>query len=85
MRENIRERVLEIAEYIIDRDATVRSAATIFDVSKSTVHSDMTKRLPAIDGGLYKQVKVVLDKNREERHIRGGEMTKQKYSKVRKL
>ena len=83
MRENIKERVLEIAGYIIEHDATVRSAATVFDVSKSTVHTDMTKRLPSLDATAYKKVKVVLDKNREERHIRGGEMTKQKYSKMR--
>ena len=83
MRENIKERVMEIAGYIIEHDATVRSAATVFDVSKSTVHSDMTKRLPTIDVGTYKKVKVVLDKNSEERHIRGGEMTRQKYCKMR--
>ena len=83
MRENIRERVLDIAGYIIEHDATVRSAASVFDVSKSTVHSDMTKRLPAIDLSTYKRVKVILDRNREERHIRGGEMTRQKYSKIR--
>ena len=83
MRENIEERVLDIAGYIIEHDATVRSAATVFDVSKSTVHFDMTKRLPKIDAGTYKKVKSILDRNREERHIRGGEMTKQKYSKMR--
>ena len=83
MRENIKERVLNIAGYIIEHDATVRSAASVFDVSKSTVHSDMTKRLPRIDGGTYKKVKAILHKNREERHIRGGEMTRQKYSKMR--
>jgi len=83
MRENIRERVLEIAAYIIEHDATVRSAAAVFDVSKSTVHSDMTKRLPVIERSTYKRVKTILDKNREERHIRGGEMTRQKYSKMR--
>ncbi|MBQ9370341.1 MAG: sporulation transcriptional regulator SpoIIID [Clostridia bacterium] len=83
MRENIEERVLEVAAYIIEHDATVRSAAIVFDVSKSTVHSDMTKRLPRIDGSTYKKVKVILDRNREERHIRGGEMTRQKYSKMR--
>ena len=82
MRENIEERVLDIAGYIIEHDATVRNAARVFDVSKSTVHFDMTKRLPAIDGERYKKVKGILEKNREERHIRGGEMTRQKYSKM---
>lgn len=83
MRENIKERVMNIAEYIVEHGATVRNAAGVFDVSKSTVHSDMTTRLKGMDVGLYKKVKVVLDKNREERHIRGGEMTRQKYSKMR--
>ena len=83
MRENIRERVLEIAGYIAEHGATVRRAAEIFDVSKSTVHSDMVKRLPRIDAVLYEEVKAILDKNKEERHLRGGEMTKQKYRKMR--
>ncbi|MBP5404386.1 MAG: sporulation transcriptional regulator SpoIIID [Clostridia bacterium] len=83
MRENIKERVMDIAQYIVLHGATVRKAASVFDVSKSTVHSDMTTRLKRMDVGLYKKVKVVLDKNREERHIRGGEMTRQKYTKMR--
>jgi len=83
MRENIKERVLETAEYIIEKQATVRSAAQAIGVSKSTVHSDMTVRLPHLDGGAYKMVKAILDKNREERHLRGGEKTRQKYSKMR--
>ena len=83
MRENIKERVLEIAGYIAESGATVRSAAKVFDISKSTVHSDMVKRLPQVDAVLYAEVKAILDKNREERHLRGGEMTKQKYSKMR--
>ena len=83
MRENIRERVLEIAGYIAESGATVRSAAKVFDISKSTVHSDMVKRLPKVDAVLYAEVKAILDKNREERHLRGGEKTKQKYSKMR--
>lgn len=83
MRENIKERVIEIAAYIIENEATVRTAARAFDISKSTVHSDMTVRLPVLDRGSYKKVKTILDKNREERHIRGGESTKEKYSKMR--
>ena len=83
MRENIKERVTEIAAYIIEHDATVRAAALVFDVSKSTVHSDMTARLPHIDAESYRQVKKILDKNREERHVRGGESTKQKYRNMR--
>lgn len=83
MRESIKERVIEIAAYIIEQEATVRSAALAFDVSKSTVHSDMTVRLPHLDAASYKAVKAILNKNREERHIRGGESTKEKYSRIR--
>jgi len=83
MRENIKERVIEIAGYIIEHDATVRAAALVFDVSKSTVHSDMTVRLPRIDEASYRLVKKILDKNREERHVRGGESTKLKYRNMR--
>lgn len=85
MKDCIKERVLEIASYIINTGATVRKAADIFDVSKSTVHSDMTARLPYIDGCMYKNVAKILLTNKEERHIRGGEKTKQKYSKMRVL
>ena len=83
MRENICERVLEIGSYIAESGATVRDAAKKYDVSKSTVHSDMVLRLPLLDRALYEKVRVVLNINREERHIRGGEKTKQKYSKMR--
>ena len=83
MRQSIKERVLKTAEFIVEKQATVRSAAQAMGVSKSTVHSDMTVRLPYFDGGAYKEVKAILDKNKEERHIRGGENTRQKYSKMR--
>jgi len=83
MRESIKDRVLRIAAYIIETGATVRQAAALFDVSKSTVHSDMTVRLPECDQESYRIVKKILDKNREERHIRGGEKTKQKYRNMR--
>ncbi len=84
MRENIEERVLKIAAYVLQTGGTVRDAAKEFDVSKSTVHSDLVKRLPKTDAALYKKVKIVLEKNLRERHIRGGEKTRQKYSKMRK-
>ena len=83
MRESIKERVIEIASYVMEKGATVRAAAEVFDVSKSTVHSDMTVRLPLLDAGSYKKVKTILDKNREERHVRGGESTRQKYRNMR--
>ena len=83
MRENIKQRVSDIATYIIESGATVRRAASLFDVSKSTVHTDMTVRLRTLDASRYKIVKEILNKNREERHIRGGESTKKKYCKIR--
>ena len=84
MKESINERVLKIAAYLIETGATVRDAARAFDVSKSTVHSDMVHRLPKLDAAAYKKVKEVLKTNLNERHLRGGEKTKQKYSKMRR-
>ena len=71
-----------LGEYIVESNATVREAAKIFSISKSTVHKDVTERLYNENRQLYKQVKVVLEKNKSERHIRGGEATKQKYLKT---
>ncbi|AFS77291.1 stage III sporulation protein D [Gottschalkia acidurici 9a] len=79
MKEYIEERALEIAKYIIKKKSTVRQTATIFGVSKSTVHKDVTERLPKINPLLAGKVKWVLDMNKAERHIRGGEATKLKY------
>ncbi len=73
------ERAKEFARYIIDNNATVRKTAGEFKISKSTVHKDVSYRLKTIDYELYKKVKTVLDKNLEERHIRGGIATKNKY------
>ena len=75
----ISERVTTEAEYIIETNSTVRSAASHFDISKSTVHKDVTERLKTIDKELYSKVRLVLDKNLSERHIRGGIATKNKY------
>ena len=83
MKESIKERVYQIAAYIMESGATVRAAARVFDVSKSTVHTDMTVRLPVLDKGSARVVQAILNKNREERHIRGGESTKRKYGKMR--
>ncbi|MGI6567548.1 MAG: sporulation transcriptional regulator SpoIIID [Firmicutes bacterium] len=83
MRDYIRQRVLEIGTYIIDTKATVRQAASVFGVSKSTVHKDVTERLPRVNEELAVQVKKVLEVNKAERHIRGGEATKKKYRKKR--
>ncbi len=83
MREYIRKRVLEIGTYIINTNATVRQAARVFGVSKSTVHKDVTERLPRVNEELAAQVKKVLEVNKAERHIRGGEATRKKYRKKR--
>ncbi|MCF8012510.1 MAG: sporulation transcriptional regulator SpoIIID [Clostridiales bacterium] len=79
MQEYIQKRVLEICHYILETKATVRKCAEVFQVSKSTVHKDMTERLPSLDKELSKQIKIVLNLNKSERHIRGGEATRRKY------
>ena len=79
MQEYIEKRVLEICEYIIQNGATVRQAAAQFGVSKSTVHKDISERLPRFNRALFLQVKEVLDVNKAQRHIRGGIATRKKY------
>lgn len=77
------ERTVSAAEYIIENGATVRSAAKKFGVSKSTIHKDVSERLRGLNPNLYLEVKNVLEKNKRERHIRGGKATKEKYAKLR--
>ena len=77
MRDYIELRAIEVGKYIIDSKATVRKTATKF--SKSTVHKDLTERLPQIDHHLADEVRDILDINKSERHIRGGMATRQKY------
>ena len=79
MRTNIEERACELAKYMIENNATVRSAAEKFSISKSTVHKDIAERLESVDRDLYLRVKSVLEKNKAERHIRGGIATRRKY------
>ena len=79
MREEITRRAVQLALYITDNDATVRDAAKRFGVSKSTVHKDLTERLRDIDRGLYVRARAVLERNKAERHLRGGEATRKKY------
>ena len=79
MREEYGERAVLLGEYILDTGATVRAAAKVFKISKSTVHKDVTERLERDNPQLYRQVKEVLEKNKQERHIRGGLATKRKY------
>ncbi len=76
----IYDRAKNIANYIVANNATVRSAAKVFGVSKSTVHKDITERLGTVDAALAKRAKTILDKNKAERHIRGGEATRKKYA-----
>lgn len=79
MKKYIEERAVEIANYIIENNATVRQAAKQFGISKSTVHKDCSDRLLFINPSLAAEVRKVLDVNKAERHIRGGMATKEKY------
>ena len=81
MKDYIEERVLELAHYIIRTNATVRTAAKKFRVSKSTVHKDITERLLELNPSLAAEVKTVLENNKAERHLRGGAATRRKYSR----
>ena len=82
MKDYIEERVLEVAQYIIYSRATIRKTAKVFGVSKSTIHKDMTERLPKINPDIAEEAKSILDLNKAERHIRGGKATKLKYKVV---
>lgn len=84
MNRNIYFRVLEEADYIIDTKETVRQLASVFKVSKSTVHKDLTERLKMINIDKYNEVKNILKYHIDIRHIRGGQSTKKKYKKIRK-
>lgn len=79
MKEYIEERAINVATYIIEKNATVRETAKTFGISKSTVHKDVAERLLQINPSLAKEVRKVLDVNKSERHIRGGIATKEKY------
>ncbi len=81
MADTIEDRACELAVYMIETGATVRSAASHFGISKSTVHKDLSQRLPQYNKTLYNQVRVILDINKAQRHIRGGMATRLKYKK----
>lgn len=83
MRCYIEERTVELANYIIEHKCTVREAARIFGVSKSTVHKDISERLVKLNPVLSGEVKKILEINKAERHIRGGIATKRKYSHMK--
>ena len=84
MADTIEERACKLAIYIIETGATVRTAAQHFGISKSTVHKDLSQRLPQCNKRLYRQVRQVLDVNKAQRHIRGGLATQKKYQEKRK-
>lgn len=79
MKDYIEDRVRRVADYVLEYSATVRQAAKAFSTSKSTVHKDLTERLSAISPALARKVSRVLQKNKDERHIRGGNATRLKY------
>ncbi|MCI8932576.1 MAG: sporulation transcriptional regulator SpoIIID [Lachnospiraceae bacterium] len=85
MKDYIEERAIDIANYIIENNATVRQTAKQFGISKSTVHKDVTERLMQINPALAKEARKILDINKSERHIRGGLATKEKYLHQMKL
>ena len=82
MKEDIEKRAKELAVYMIETGATVRSAARHFGISKSTVHKDLTQRLAKSDRLLYAQARQILDLNKQQRHIRGGMATRKKYQGI---
>ena len=79
----LQDRIIEEAKYVIKTGCTVREAGKVFGRGKSTVHKDLTERLPQIDLRLFKEVRKVLDKNLSERHVRGGNATKKLYESRR--
>lgn len=84
MKQVAKNRAVILGEYILETGATVRATAKIFDISKSTVHKDVTERLKKSNPQLFLLVRKVLQKNKEERHIRGGEATKKKYMAIKR-
>ncbi|MEE0095409.1 MAG: sporulation transcriptional regulator SpoIIID [Oscillospiraceae bacterium] len=82
MQGSMEQRAYALAAYMIENGATVRAAAKKFGISKSTVHKDLTTRLPAYSPALYRQVRAVLDQNKAERHLRGGMATRRKYKGI---
>ena len=84
MADTIEDRACELAVYMIETGATVRAAAKRFGISKSTVHKDLSQRLPQCNRRLYQQVRQVLETNKAQRHIRGGLATQTKYRSLEK-
>ena len=82
MKTIVEERAVELGEYIVENKTTVRATAKKFGISKSTVHSDVSSRLRKTNPSLYNEVRKVLDTNKAQRHIRGGQATKEKYNNL---
>lgn len=82
MSDNIEQRAAQLAVYIIENGTTVRAAASHFGISKSTVHKDLQQRLPKMNKNLYEQVRIIIEQNKQERHIRGGLATRKKYKGI---
>lgn len=78
---NEKERCVMLASYLVENKATVRAVASKFGISKSTVHKDITNNLKKVNKSLYYEAKTILEQNKKERHLRGGEATKNKYKK----
>ena len=83
MKDYIEERAIEIAKYIVKNNSTVRGTANVFKISKSTVHKDISERLKEVDLELYLKAREILINNKEERHIRGGIATRERYRKLK--
>ena len=83
--DHVSERCVMLGNYIVAKSATVRQTAAEFGVSKSTVHKDVTEILKRVDVDLYMRVKQILEQNKQERHLRGGEATKRKYAHIYEL
>ena len=84
MKAYIKERALQVAKHIAQTEDTIRKTAKIFNLSKSTVHNDLSKRLKYVDREMYEDIKKILDKNFAEKHIRGGQSTKHKFENKEK-
>lgn len=83
MTTRVENRCIELGEYIVNTNSTIRQTAAVFGISKSTVHIDVTERLKTVSPGLAKEVDKVLQQNKAIRHIRGGEATKEKYLRMK--
>ncbi|PKM78836.1 MAG: sporulation transcriptional regulator SpoIIID [Firmicutes bacterium HGW-Firmicutes-15] len=85
MQNYIRKRAVKVARHILQTSDTVRRTAEVFGISKSTVHKDVSERLPRISEELAEEVRSILDRNKAERHLRGGEATRKKYAQENQL